>query len=407
MMRKMCHMLKFIWKSMGMSFLMILLLIMISSLCINYCCIIPIDRAQYYIRYANAGMDNGAILNMNFVLHEKWSQALMTIEDAPEYHEVAQIVDSFAQRALSICKQATTDNGYRMSLYVYNDVLADHLSLDAGITDMLKEVRQRADGIGVIIDERLKSVYKKGDTLTGFRIHGTDAAVNAYVAGYIDLNAEFIYSTASGSVPSITHIISRNAGDGYVALTVSSDLLETVPEDYVYSTLLLFPKGGEKIDDVIDEWRKVLKESGLGNIMTFNEMQWNDITMSLMGSDNVLGLLSLWSVLLLLVGLRGFIASLSGKLMQQLAVYRLIGMRMSTWILLLTAAYCMPIIAAVVIPLSFIAYIFQPMVKPMSIAILLLMGVVLSCSLVVPMLLDTMHSLRNNQLNIAYAERNI
>ncbi len=406
-MRKMCHMLKFVWKSMGMSFLMILLLITASSLCISYCCIIPIDRAHYYFHYANAGMDNGAILNMNLVLNERWSQALMTIQDAPEYSEAAQIVDGFAQRALSICKQATTDNGYRFSLYVYNDVLIDNLSLDNGITDTLKEVRQRDDGIGVIIDERLKSVYKKGDMLMGFKIHGTDTTVNAYVAGYIDHNAEFIYSTASGSVPSITHIISRYTGDEYVALTVSSGLMETVPEDYVYSTLLLFPKGGEKIEDVIDEWRAILKESGLGNIMTFDEMQWNDITMSFIGSDNVLGLLSLWSVLLLLVGLRGFIASLSGKLMQQLAVYRLMGMRMSTWIRLLTTAYCIPIIAAVVIPMLFIAYIFQPMVKTTSIVILLLIGVVLSSFLVLPMLLDTMHSLRNNQLNIAYAERSI
>ena len=93
--------------------------------------------------------------------------------------------------------------------------------------------------------------------------------------------------------------------------------------------------------------------------------------------------------------------------MQQLAVYRLMGMRMSTWIRLLTTAYCIPIIAAVVIPMLFIAYIFQPMVKTTSIVILLLIGVVLSSFLVLPMLLDTMHSLRNNQLNIAYAERSI
>ena len=403
-MRKKLHLMGQVWRAMGAQFALVLVIVLCAAYCVGYACVLPVDKWIKYQTYQGTGMENGAVFMANHALSWQWT---MSDQDEPAgFREAVALIEEFADRAASIQERVWYGDEGELTLYVYNEALVRNIDLPGGVSRILLEAQNSGrEGVGLLLDERLRPAFEVGDRIPNFTVRYEGPVIEAYVAGFIDPDMEFIYSTTGGSNLSINFMLSRYDGENYIALAMEQPDLPIRPGNTVCNPMLLFPKDGGEIGGKIEAWRDRLRECGLGEVMTFDEMRRQDLTRQFTGDDNVLGLMCLWSLVLLLVGLRGFTANVGQKLAVQASVYRLLGMRRGAWYAAIWWAYCIPILLALLLPLHSIMAVFAPTVGPACYPHMLLLFAALGILLIAPMLYSTGRACEQKRLSLAQAER--
>lgn len=342
MIRKNLYMCWKIYRRIGAQFILLLILIAFCSSCLCFAASYPLSALSLYNRYNESGIQDGLMYCTGFQFYDYW---FLNSHDSPSYSEMYNILSQYGQIVTGYEVSLYTSERNRFSLMVYSNSFLEYITLP-GIDSFTLLSDLSEEKIPLLIDSRLRSEYAIGDTIYDVTIYTEPDVVNGdcVVVGYLPKNNEYIRFANAGSDPSLRMIVEQYSDDdAYLVVTVQNDQID--PQKYSYPSFLIYPYdeyGGAQIIEQVTRY-------GLGKIMNYSDMKNTDIFRALTGDDNLLSWMFVWSAVVLIIGMRGFMANLLTRLKEQATVYKLLGVRLRQWMTITVFSFSVPCIVALLL----------------------------------------------------------
>jgi hypothetical protein len=363
--------------------------------------ILPLDSYNLYNRYKGTGLEESMIYCASYPLEDVWS---VGNSDVPSYNQALDLLLEYGEVAAIYETSLRTITDERPLLLVYSKALLANVRLGPAF-DSLVNYENDADTLPVVADYRLRGQYAIGDKLYENTVFTKPNFLTKTleIVGFLDSGNEHFRYHESGSNPSLSMIVEGyNDPDRYMFITIENE--EINPSIYSTATVLFFPSDESAKND---EWRDMWHRKGRGVILSFDEMMNRDIMVSFLGEDNVFLLVSIWCFIMLALGLRGIEANITYSLIEQMTVYKLLGMRYKKWVQINVLALGVPFAAAMFFGALLSASLMGRLISSNLVFEVTLLNLALFTLLLTPIMLKIREMWRRNSIVSTYYEREV